>query len=139
MVLAFGLPAQAGGTRGRVALSVGHPTVAASSWHLSRSSNGLTGWVFRLDADADDAAYTMVTTGGTTGVEVLDAYFYEDMGDGSGPGRPCAVAFRDVDRRTETGVICPGPQVGAWGVVVLVAGADARFSLTWQLRSSSGP
>jgi hypothetical protein len=125
-------PAEAGGLeRGSVRVPVANPAVPNAAWDAKVRANGETGWIFPLNPSADDAEYTLVTTGGLTGVENLDAYFYEDAPDGSGPGRICRVAPREQGIHSETGVMCPGPQVAAWGIVVLTTGANATFTLTW--------
>lgn len=131
LVLSLVVPAHAGTARGYITAPAAHPTVARAAWEANPRNNGLTGWVFRLDGGADDATYSAVVERGATGVETIDLYFYEDLGDGSGPGRPCNVAVTDETLKTESGTICPGPQVGAWGVAVLVAGADARFVVSY--------
>ena len=130
LVLALAMPAHAGGERGRVMVPVASPTIPRAAYLASPGSNGLTGWVFRLDPATGGGHYTLTVTQGATGFEDADVYFYEDLPDGSGPGAPCPVSRSAQRGGTETGTICPGPQTAAWAIVVLATGADARFSFT---------
>lgn len=130
VVLSSLMPASAGGSeRGRVMFATGHPATARQAVEWSRGMNGVFGWVFRLAPHADDAPYELTVKNGLTGVENADVYFYTD--GGNRPGDPCLVSPTVEERRSETGYICPGPDVGGWGVVVLVAGANAQFSIDY--------
>jgi len=129
-VLAVGVPASAGQTGGTVRYPVAAPTVATTAWKAGYRTNGQVGWIERLPLGADGASYTLTTTDGATGAENVDAYFYTDAPDGSGPGMICSVDARE-NWSSETGTICTGSQQVAWVVVVLVAGYDASFTLHW--------
>ena len=129
-MLSTAVPADAG-ARGQIRLAVAHPSVPHAVWASGARSNGIVGWVFRVPPTADEATYQMLVTGGATGLETTDVYFYEDWPNGSGPGTPCAIRVARESLEGESGTICPGPQVPAWGIVVLVAGTNATFTLTY--------
>ena len=130
VMLAVVVPARAGGNNGRVSLAAVSPAIPRSAYEASRATNGVLGWVFKLDAGADDSTYSMEIRRGGSGFEELDVYFYEGKAHGQ-IGDICPVLVQREGPKTETGVICPGPMEAEWGIAVLVAGSDAHFSITY--------
>lgn len=122
------LPARAAQDHtGRVFAPVVHPAAAVAAHRLG--VDGVVGRVFKLSPSADGKPYTLTATDGVTGFENADVYFYDD--DDGSPGDPCPISPIDEDGWTESGSICPGPMNGAWAVVVLFTGANARVTLTY--------
>lgn len=120
------VPARAHPASGRVRLAAVSPSPARTMYLADRNSNGLTGYVLRLD-HGPARSYTLTLTDGATGAEDLDAYFYTDI---RGTGTPCRVSSSQR-HGVETGEIdCPGETQASWVVIVLARGANAAFTFT---------
>lgn len=113
---------------GTVSLPVLTPQVARVAY-AAGVPNRVVADVFKLPVAADGRMYTLKLTGGATGFENPDVYFYQ--GTDTTIGDICTTDAHESDPKTETGTICPRAQDHvAWAVVVLRAGAQASFTLS---------
>lgn len=114
---------------GKVQLPVVSSAVPRTLYQASGNNTQMFGDVFKLPPGADGKHYAL-TGLGATGLENVDAYFYE-AGVGDYPGQACSIDAYETGAR-EDGTICPGSgEVAAWAVVILKdIGANARFTLT---------
>jgi hypothetical protein len=115
---------------GSVELPAAGSLPARVAYTGSGSNGHVVGDVFRLQPGADGRAYTIARTGGMTGTENLDAYFY--TGGEDGPDQQCGrLDAHDGDDGKETGTICPGSDVAGWAIVVLRSGMHASFTFAY--------
>jgi hypothetical protein len=134
LLAAAGTPARAQPATGSVQLPAPSSAAARALYMYDAATNGTLGYAFRLHGNPVAAPYTLRRTGGATGFENLDVYFYSDVADGSGFCVP-KVTRNDYD--AETGVVC-GDSPG-WAIVIIglgsmggaSAGANAAFTFTY--------
>jgi hypothetical protein len=123
-------PATAAVTRGTVQLPADAPNVQRLGYVTKTLPNGAFGYVVPVDPGATNHQYSLKLDSGATGTEDLDVFFYYSL---DGMGDPCPLA-RDRAQHgdTETGTVCPNndQRKARYAVVVLNAGAMARFSLS---------
>lgn len=124
-LLAIAFPARASTVSGHIDTAVATPTIPRTVYMTVPGSNGLTGYVARIASSTVERSYSLARTAGTTREDDLDAWFYRDI---DGTGEPCPRAAHPDGDGGETGKICPG---AAWVVVVLFAGANVDFTLTY--------
>ena len=129
LVLGATAPASAASASGSVIAPVAHPAAVRVAYNAGINTN-LIGVVIPLPAGADDKPYTLQRT---SGLGNLDAYFYTKVDGAIGDLCSPIVDAEDdgINTPTETGIICAGPQVVGFAVIVLRTGANAGFSLTW--------
>lgn len=113
---------------GAVSVSIVSPQAARIA-RVAGVPNGVVADVFALPASADGRTYTLKKTGGATGLENPDVYFYQGTDTAIGDG--CTTDAYESDPATETGTVCPRTQdKAAWAIVLLRVGAQATYTLT---------
>lgn len=119
---------------GTVRLAAATPIVQRLLFNQT-GDNGTVGYVIEIPKSADGKEYVLRKTSGATGRENLDVYFYADLSGSQ--GNQCndgttssKVPWEPEDQ--EAGVMCPeSERTVAWAIVVLSAGANAGFTLSW--------
>ena len=120
-----GVPAYAQTMNGTILLpDFGTPSLGRNLYIQSGGAiNGMIGYVFRLTGSK--ASFSLTKTGGTTGIESFDIFFYSDAG--GEPGTVLA-AYNSCSGQEvfcdKSGAIPAGSQ---WAFVTLVLGANGAF------------